>query len=198
MNHNPEQVLSASTTFGIPVCAKASHASPRPWLPTCSGSSREPLLRYTLLLTWNPGESEEVVQEVFLKLYRQLLDRKPIENVRAWLFSVGHNLAIDRRRTARESRSPSETSVTRCVEDLFAQADSSPESVLLRKEQDTTLARAVEALPDLQRHCLFLRREGFRYREIAAVLGVGETTVVDNIGRAIARLHRELHVSPSR
>lgn len=198
VGHTPEQVLSPNTPFGLTVCAKASHASAEDIVTHLFGLFREPLFRYTLLITWNSGESEEVVQDVFLKLYRQLLERKPIENVRAWLFSVGHNLAIDRKRTARESWSLSEAAVTRSVEDLFVQSVPNPESVLLQKEQETSLARAVEALPDLQRHCLFLRREGFRYREIAAVLGVGETTVLDNIGRAIARLHRELHVSPSK
>jgi RNA polymerase sigma-70 factor (ECF subfamily) len=198
VSHSSEQALRANATLGLAVRAKTAAASTEDLVTNLFQQFREPLFRYILLLTWNPGEGEEIVQEVFLKLYRELLDSKSIDNLRAWLFSVGHNLAIDRRRAARESSSLSELTVARSVEGLLSPAVPTPESVLLRKEQHATLARTVAALPDLQRHCLFLRKEGFRYREIAAVLGIGETTVVDNIGRAVARLHRELHVSPSK
>lgn len=154
----------------------------------------QPLYRYLFLLTWNSHDSEELVQDVFLKLHRQLLEQKPIDNIRAWIFRVGHNLAIDRGRMSRDADSLSQVETNRKVEGQLAHAVPDPEMIVLQKEKEAVLAQAVNALPALQRQTLLLRREGFRYREIASILNIGETTVIDNITRAIDRLHRELRV----
>jgi len=76
----------------------------------------------------------------------------------------------------------------------LAQCVPSPEVIYLQRERDSLLAAAVERLPDVQRHCLYLRKEGLSYREIATVLAIGETTAVDHLTRAITRLHREIYV----
>ena len=155
---------------------------------------RDPLYRHALLLTRSPEEAEEIVQEGFLKLHTQVLEGKCIDNVRAWLFRVAHNSAIDRGRTTREKASLSAFPNTRTVEDRLAHCVPSPEMIFLQRERDGILAAAVERLPARQRHCLYLRKEGLSYREIATVLGIGETTVVDHLTRAITKLHREIHV----
>ena len=156
---------------------------------------RDSLYRHVLLLTWNAGDSEEIVQEGFLKLHLHLLQGKRIDNVRAWLFRVTHNSAIDRGRTARDVESLSESSHARTAEGLLAGQVPSPETILLKNEQHLLLAKAIDNLPELQRHCLYLRKEGLSYRDIASVLSIGETTVVDNLTRAIVRLNREVQCS---
>lgn len=158
---------------------------------------REPLYRYVLQLTWSPGDSEELVQEIFLKLHRELTAGREIGHVRAWLFRVGHNLAMDHARAAVPAQSLSEEHVVRGVEDRLAAATPDPERLLLEGERQRRLAAAMDGLPALQRHCLLLRGEGLRYREIAGILAVGETTVIDNLRRAVERLNRELHAQPA-
>jgi RNA polymerase sigma-70 factor (ECF subfamily) len=154
---------------------------------------RDALYRHALIITHNPHEAEEIVQEGFLKLQKQVLRGRRIDNLRAWLFRVVHNSAIDLGRARRDSASLSDSSNTRAVEERLADHVLCPERIYLESERRRRLARATGLLSPLQQHCLYLRKEGLTYREIASVLGIGETTVVDHLARSIARLHQELH-----
>jgi RNA polymerase sigma-70 factor (ECF subfamily) len=93
---------------------------------------RAPLYRYLVLIIWNPGEAEDLVQEVFVRLLGQLNDGKSIDNLRAWLFRVGHNLAANRLRSERKSDSLSEDHIHRDVENRLASAVPNPEALILR------------------------------------------------------------------
>ena len=143
---------------------------------------RDSLFRYVLFLTRNPSISEELVQDAFLKLHLEIVNGKAIENYRAWLFRVSCNLALD--------YSKSSTAEPFSDREMFASSDDDPEKELLIKESESRLLDAIRSLPAIQRHCLLLRSEGLRYREICNVLAIGETTVVDHIRRAVQRLKK--------
>src|ERR1700691_4584684 len=55
---------------------------------------RDPLLRYALSLGIRVHDAEEVIQEVFLSLFRHLQLRRSRKNLRGWIFRVAHNLAL--------------------------------------------------------------------------------------------------------
>src|ERR1700683_3011429 len=55
---------------------------------------RHPLLRYALSFGISVHDAEEVVQEVFLSLFRHLQLRRSRKNLRGWIFRVAHNLAL--------------------------------------------------------------------------------------------------------
>src|ERR1035438_1643172 len=59
---------------------------------------RDPLFRYVLSLGLSTPDGEEVIQEVFLALFRHLKEGKPRDNLRGWVFRVGHNQALKLRR----------------------------------------------------------------------------------------------------
>jgi len=146
---------------------------------------RDSLYRYLLLITRNPSISEELVQEAFLRLHRELQNGARVENHRAWLFRVGGNLAFD--------YGKSQTSEPLDLDMDPAAAAANPEEECIARERALRLAMVIHNLPPMQKHCFLLRSEGFRYREIAAILAIGETTVVDHLRRAIDRLRKELH-----
>src|SRR5580692_12837222 len=58
---------------------------------------RNPLLRYALSFGIPVHDAEEVVQEVFLSLFRHLQLRRSRKNLRAWIFRVTHNLSLKQR-----------------------------------------------------------------------------------------------------
>lgn len=153
----------------------------------------EPLLRYLSLTCWNAALSQEIAQEAFLRLHKEFMCGSTIQNPKSWLFRVAHNLVIDHARSPRTEHSLSDEDVTRRVERRFQQSTSNPELQLLERERLHRLHKAVSSLPAAQRHALYLRREGFPYREIAVILQMGETTAMDHVRRAIDRLHQELH-----
>src|SRR5437016_2377500 len=59
---------------------------------------RQPLFRYLLSIGLAVQDCEEVIQEIFLALFRHLQKGKSRENLRGWVFRVGHNLGLRRRR----------------------------------------------------------------------------------------------------
>ena len=49
-----------------------------------------------LRLPHDPYEAEGLTQGTFLRLFRHLRDKRPLDNPIAWLFTVAHNLAVDK------------------------------------------------------------------------------------------------------
>src|SRR5437867_13128442 len=59
---------------------------------------RDPVYRYLFRILENPEEAEDLTQEVFLRFYTCLHKGQAVGNIRAWVFRVAHNLAIDQQR----------------------------------------------------------------------------------------------------
>jgi hypothetical protein len=74
---------------------------------------RDPVYRYLFRVLDNRDEAEDLTQEVFLRLYAHLQKGNPVANVRAWVFRVAHNLAIDQQRK-KGRLEPLESSVRGC------------------------------------------------------------------------------------
>jgi len=156
------------------------------------GELRRPLLRYLLSLSLEPAEAEDIVQETFLRLCEQFTAGACF-NLRAWIFRVAHNLARDQHR--RRMRAPSfalESDFSREPQIVLSDPRATPEQLVIEQQRSRRLQTALLRLPIHQQHCLHLRAEGLRYREIAEVLGVGRSTVADWVQAALERLGREL------
>jgi RNA polymerase sigma-70 factor (ECF subfamily) len=148
---------------------------------------RSPLLRYLLSFGLAPADGEEVIQEVFLSLFQHLRRGKPRENLRGWLFRVAHNLALKRRyRTRREFETRAEAG----AEDLAIDPTPNPETQVVNNQTQQRLLAVVQALPESDRRCLFLRAEGLRYREIAGILDMSLGAVSLSLARSLARIAR--------
>jgi RNA polymerase sigma-70 factor (ECF subfamily) len=138
---------------------------------------------YLLCLGVPRSQVQEVTQEVYLRFYQTRRKGQDIQNLRAWLFRVAHNLGLKVR-----SRERSFRAISPDWERLIHPAADSPERVLLDRERMARIAAALSTLSPQQRNCLYLRSEGLRYREIAEVIGVSSSTVNEFLRRAIARL----------
>ncbi|PYT21152.1 MAG: hypothetical protein DMG57_39590 [Acidobacteria bacterium] len=149
---------------------------------------REGVYRYVLSLGLYPPQAQEATQEVFLRLYAALKRDEPIQNRRAWVIRVAHNLGL-RLRAQQSSRARFELD----VEMELADPELNPEQSLLERERLLCFHRAVESLSEQQRRCLHLRLEGLRYPEIAAVLGISASAVGEFLRRAIVRLRKVSH-----
>lgn len=149
---------------------------------------RAPLLRYSLSLGVPVHDAEEIIQEVFLSLFRHLRLGRSRKNLRGWLFRVAHNLTL-------KQRLANQTSARRTAGDPglaeeHADPAPGPEEQLSAAQRRERLQAVVRALPENDQHCLHLRAEGLRYREIAAVLGMSLGAVSISLTRSLARLVR--------
>lgn len=145
------------------------------------------LYRYLISTGHSPQDVEEIVQETFLRLYTHLRGAGGEENIRSWIFQVAHNLGANLhkgRRRVVETTPEMWEQLSHSIVDRTA----GPEETVLRKERISRVHERLERLTPLQRDCLFLRIEGFRYREIGEMLKVGTSTVSGSLRNAINSL----------
>jgi RNA polymerase sigma-70 factor (ECF subfamily) len=151
---------------------------------------RLPVFRYLLRKTRDSGQAEDITQETFLRLFRHLREDRLLDNPKAWLFAVANNLAVEASRN--ESHSKELDATTRKqIEESRSGLQADPEKLMLQRERLDRLHIAVLNLTPLQRECLHLRAEGHRYREIAGLLELSPSTVMDAVRRATLKLARE-------
>src|SRR5262245_29367891 len=134
------------------------------------------LYRYLRRLLGTRAKAQDILQETFLKLHLQIASSREIDNLRAWLFHVATNLAHNQRRD--EIRASQR-------EALYARG---PRVVDFHRqlEEQQSLHRALQQLPQQMRQVLLLSAEGFKHREIAEITGiaVGYVGVLVSRGRA--------------
>jgi RNA polymerase sigma-70 factor, ECF subfamily len=148
---------------------------------------REPIYRY-LVVTFGAGaEAEDIVQESFIRLYRELSAGKQIENPKAWLYRTAHNLAINQIKHQQFIAPLGEMEWAEIVESM-PDADANPEEKLLKQERRERLHEVMKILTAQERQCLHLRAAGFRYREIAEIMEIGVPTVGEYLKRGINKI----------
>lgn len=140
-------------------------------------------------------EAEDLAQDTFLQLFRDIHSFRGESRFESWLFAIAANiLRNERRRRGQEMRKAPEValdapaSASARVPEIPAE-QRSPERLAYDNERHRGLSRAIAALPPQQRHCLVLRLErGLKYREIAVALKISVDTVKAHLFQAKERL----------
>jgi RNA polymerase sigma factor (sigma-70 family) len=145
------------------------------------------LLRFAAAKLGSEQEARDVAQEAYVRLLQ--LDRpETIGYLRAFLFKITANLAMDRLRARKRAPLPQTSS----DEDLVA-FELSPERQCAGQELVAILNAALAELPVKCREILILHRvEGLSRAEIAERMGLGERMVRLYMARALEHLHRRL------
>jgi len=167
-------------------------------------ASLDGLYRAALRLTRKPADAEDLVQETYLKAFRSADRFEPGTNLRAWLFTILHNTALNRARDrARDTVAVDSEIVDRAADGsspggASAGAAETPESLLVRETLAPELQAAIDALPEAFRQAVWLRDvEEFSYAEIAEMLAIPVGTVMSRISRGRRLLFDRLqHLRP--
>ena len=126
---------------------------------------KDKLFRFALRMVGNSPEAEDIVQEVFIKLWSSREALAEVQNMEAWGIRITKNLAIDKLRE--KFRHTAE------ISDALPLADTEA-GPYERTEQNDTLAQIqqfIDQLPEKQRLVMQLRDiEGMSYQEIAEAL----------------------------
>ena len=112
--------------------------------------------------------AEDLAQEAFLRLAREVDAGRTPEHIRAWLYRVGSNLVISRARRAGTVVDWLRRHGPAAVAD---DRSPSPEEGLLRRERHSELEALLDTLPADARTALLLSGQGFSGIEIAAAIG---------------------------
>ena len=144
----------------------------------------KPLYNVVYRVIWDAAESQDVVQETFLRCWRRKDDIRT-DGFKALLFRTALNLASNRRRRVRLWRMVGVAAIEH-VEDERSTSEP-PVSPVVRA--------SFESLPDTLKHVVLLTEiAGMTYSEVAATLGVAEGTVGSRRSRALALLRERLEV----
>ncbi len=148
-------------------------------------------------------EADDLTQEVFIKVNRNLEGFRGDSNLSTWLYRIATNVAIDKLRSASYQRAMREGLPSNSAENDEAEfAEQDPwtgekkllvEQDLVRMEMNRCIRDFIERLPEIYRTVLVLGDlEGFANKEIAEILGISLGTVKIRIYRAREKLRKEL------
>jgi RNA polymerase sigma-70 factor (ECF subfamily) len=150
-----------------------------------AGELRPELHRYCARLMGSVIEGEDVVQDTFTRAFVALDELQEVPPLRAWLFRIAHNRAMDLLR----GRAIRATEPIEAARDVADPESPDPEEVLMRREAvDTAVSRFVE-LPTVQRSVVILKDVlDQSLEEIAALLDLTVNAVKAHLARGRARL----------
>jgi len=143
------------------------------------------LYRYIYRYFGQSAPSEDVVQEAFLKLYRQR-QKRPVENEKAWLYRVATNTALSQ--LGRQQRW--QKLLPRYKASMPQNEDTA--DPLVKAETVALLQQALSRLSKRDRVLLMLFQEEMSYKEMAEVTGIKPTSVGKLLARAMQRCAKEL------
>jgi RNA polymerase sigma factor (sigma-70 family) len=147
----------------------------------------------------DPGDAEDILQDVFYEFVEAYRLPEPIEQVSAWLFRVARNRIIDRFRKKKEQplaeiADEGDDSDAEYRLDLALPAyDSGPEAAYARSILLSALQAALDELPPEQREIFIAHElEGRSFKELAAESGVSMNTLLARKRYAVLHLRVRL------
>jgi RNA polymerase sigma-70 factor, ECF subfamily len=159
-------------------------------------SHSRPVYRLALRMTGNPSDAEDVVQETFLRAYKQLGRFESRANFGTWLHRIAVNCSIDliRSRPHREAGADSGDleQFGAASEDTEA-GQRTPERLMLSTEVKDRINAAMAALSRMERAAFVLRHfEGHSIDDISRALGLKTNATKHSIFRAVRKMRTAL------
>ena len=156
------------------------------------------LYKTALRMTRSVPESEDLLQETYLKAFRYYSGFEEGTNLKAWLFRIMKNNFINGYRKRKIQPQQVELDELRDSSDDSWGLDSgiveeSPEAAAMTDEMDDDVARAINALPhDYKMALLLVDLQGQTYQEVADLLEVPVGTVMSRLYRGRAKVEKAL------
>lgn len=148
----------------------------------------EPLCRFALSMVDSVEMAEEIVSDVFVKIWKNQDNLTIRTSLHSYLFTSVRNQSIDYLRKAMRQRTQSDEI---CAE--FASDYDSPEERAISEELEVAIESAIEMLPPQGKKIFRLSRDqGMKYHEIAAHLNLSIKTVETHMGRSLKYLRETL------
>jgi len=161
------------------------------------------VFRLAYRMTGNEHDAEDVVQETFLRAYKQLKNYESRSSFSTWLYRIASNYTLDliRMRKRHADKHDSDSEEGRPILDELAATAPAPDRLLFSNQVKDRVAAAMEELSDLERSAFVLRHfEGLSIEEIGGMLGTSLNATKHSIFRAVQKLRKRLEplVAPAR
>jgi RNA polymerase sigma-70 factor (ECF subfamily) len=159
---------------------------------------QQPVYALATRLLDDPSEASDVVQEVFLKVFRNIGSFRGKSTLRTWIYRITVNEAHNSRRwffrhRRREVELDADPEESRNWKEIIPDNSRTPYDVVLDAEQRAVIEAALGRISPIFREAVVLRDiTDLSYEEIAAVLAVSLGTVKSRILRGREALREEL------
>ncbi|HLI86454.1 MAG TPA: sigma-70 family RNA polymerase sigma factor [Bryobacteraceae bacterium] len=157
------------------------------------------LFRLGFRMTGNESDAEDVVQETFLKAYRQLGSFDGRAGFGTWLYRIAANCALDlvrarQRRGEQRFEGPAGAGVeAKAPLEAIASAEPAPDRLAMSGEVRERLAQAMNGLSAAERAAFVLRHfEGMCIEDVGRALGCQTGAAKHSVFRAVQKLRRAL------
>jgi RNA polymerase sigma-70 factor (ECF subfamily) len=151
------------------------------------------LFRLSFRMTGNESDAEDVVQETFLRAYRQLGKFDGRASFGTWLYRIAANCALDlvRARQRRSEQAPADDGGDLLLS--VASADPRPDRLAMSDQVRRRVAEAMAELSPAERTAFVLRHfEGMCMEDVSRALGCQTGAAKHSVFRAVQKLRRAL------
>jgi RNA polymerase sigma-70 factor (family 1) len=129
--------------------------------------------------------AEEVVSDVFIKLWERRKELEKIENLKVYLYVATRNIAFN----YLDKQKRNSTNSIDDVEAEFTSIDFDPEQMLITADMLALIQKAIDQLPPKCKIIFKLAKEdGLKYREVAEVLNISIKTVENQLAIALYKI----------
>jgi RNA polymerase sigma-70 factor (ECF subfamily) len=156
---------------------------------------RAPVVHFLYRMIQNDAVSEELAQEVFLRVYRSRARYEPTAKFTTWLFRIATHLALNWIRDGKKEKGQESLTadVAEGVERQVADRQPTVEQELLYQVKLQEVRNAIALLPEKQRAAVMMHKyEELEYSQIAKALNCSESAVKSLLFRAYETLRARL------
>lgn len=147
------------------------------------------LCRYAHSILKDQDAAEDVVQQLFIKLWEKRATIGTIDNIRSYLFRSTFNMSLNEQKKMQRMYKSEED----IVKQGFFQSGDDASSLLVSHEVQDRINRAMLVLPEKCREVFHLsRNEQLSYKEIADEMNISAKTVENQMGKALRIMREEL------
>lgn len=151
------------------------------------------VFRLAYRMTGNEQDAEDVVQEAFLRAYRQLDSFEARAGFGTWVYRIAANCALDLIRVRKRHQERHALADEEGDELSIPAPGPAPDRVAYGSQVQQKISEALAGLSEQERTAFVLRHfEGFSIEEIGATLGTGVSATKHSIFRAVQKLRKTL------
>ena len=143
------------------------------------------LLQFAFVLTRNKEVAEELVEDVFIKFWKNRKNAENIRNVKVYLYSATKNTCLN------YLSSKAHENITQPFDVINIELANplSPDQILIYRETYSKIKSAIETLPPRCKMIFkLIREDGLKYKEVGEILNLSASTIEAQMTIAIRRI----------
>lgn len=153
------------------------------------------LVNFSMTITHSKESAEEVVSDVFMKIWSNRKTLSTIENFHLYVYVVTKNLSINQFLKEKKKASFSLDEISINLKNIYPD----PEQLMITAEMQKRIAAAIQTLPPkCQLIFKLIREDGFKYKEVAELLHLSTKTVENQMTIALKKITESIRFDLAR